>query len=253
MKNKTYICDGDTYSVIDKDGNEYRLRIEQDLFAESPRDWDNMTTMICWHNRHNIGDVHNYCNPEEFLKDLLREYVSEDEIDEDKLEDMCLNDCLIALEEYIVIVPLYLYEHSGITISTGDFGDRWDSAQIGYVYISKKKIFDESLSLPYLDENGNEVKIEHLHEDAPSTYSFKQIPADDKNWKEIAHHYINSEVDTYDQYLRGDVFRYIIEKHIFCEYCKHEEWEEKDCCSGFYGDVLEENGILDECGYTLKK
>lgn len=252
MKGKTYICSGETYPVVNEDGDEYRLRIERDDDSESPREWDNVATMVCWHRRYNLGDKHNFSDPEEFLKSLLREYVSKNEIDEDALEDMSLNDCLKMLEDYTVIVPLYLYDHSGITISTGDFGDRWDSGQVGYAYISKQKIFDESLSLPYLDEDGNEVKIEHKHDNAPSTYNFKRIPADDENWRKIAHNYIDSEVNTYDQYLRGDVYGFVLEKHTVCECCGHEEWEQEDSCWGFYGDTLEDSGILEQCGCELK-
>jgi hypothetical protein len=45
-----------------------------------------------------------------------------------------------------------------------------------------------------------------------------------------------SEVETYDQYLRGNVYGFILEtndgKHI-------------DSCYGFYGDNFKENGMLE--------
>ena len=32
------------------------IKIERDGDAESPREWDNVGTMVCWHSRYNLGD-----------------------------------------------------------------------------------------------------------------------------------------------------------------------------------------------------
>lgn len=39
-----------------------------------------------------------------------------------------------------VMKPLYLYDHSGLTISTTPFSCQWDSGQIGWVYVEVEKI-----------------------------------------------------------------------------------------------------------------
>ncbi len=42
----------------------YRLKIYQDDNTDSPRSWDNLGTMICFHRRYNLGDKHNYSHEE---------------------------------------------------------------------------------------------------------------------------------------------------------------------------------------------
>ena len=42
-----------------------------------------------------------------------------------------------------------------------------------------------------------------------------------------------------------------------CPHCgevisTHTKWEEEDSCGGFYGDFLEDNGILDEIASDIK-
>jgi len=39
----------------------------------------------------------------------------------------------------IVLLPLYLLDHSGLSISTSDFCDPWDSAQVGWIYTDKRQ------------------------------------------------------------------------------------------------------------------
>lgn len=59
--------------------------------------------------------------------------------------DWFLDDCLSALENkermqlleqsgQIAILPLYLYDHSGITMRTSPFSCPWDSGQVGWIY-----------------------------------------------------------------------------------------------------------------------
>jgi hypothetical protein len=64
-------------------------------------------------------------------------------------------------------------------------------------------------------------------------------------------------METYDQYLRGDVYGFVLTKTVKqqdkCPHCgeiirEYEVEEEDDSCWGFYGDCLEENGILDNIG-----
>jgi hypothetical protein len=38
----------------------YILEIFPDEPYESPREWDNLGTMICFHRRYNLGDKHNF-------------------------------------------------------------------------------------------------------------------------------------------------------------------------------------------------
>jgi hypothetical protein len=68
--------------------------------------------------------------------------------------DWFLDDCLSALRmselmelikqmEGMVILPLYLYDHSGITMSCAPFSCPWDSGQAGWIYADNDMIKKE--------------------------------------------------------------------------------------------------------------
>ena len=99
-----------TKYFMDDNGVLNRVRIVEDECPLNPRkDWDNLGHMICWHSRYDLGDEHNY-SVEEFREQLLQW---------DKNREV----------EYL---PLYIYDHSGITMSTVGFSDTWDSGQVGW-------------------------------------------------------------------------------------------------------------------------
>lgn len=218
------------FKMKDSEGVEYTLEIEQDYNPDSPREWSNLCTMICWHSRHSLGDKHGFSDPLDFMTDLYREVMGESWFDKHESDDW--SDILQALQEsnLILIKTIQLYDHSGLTISTSDgypYNDRWDSGTVGFIYVTKKII---------LGETGY---------------------ATEEAWKDVAEDFIEAEMETYDQYLRGDVYGYELTKKVTvqdkCPHCNEviKEYEDEvveDSCWGFYGDVLEENGILDNLG-----
>ena len=129
---------------------------------------------------------------------------------------------LLAASDDVLVRPLYLYDHSGITISTGSFMGRalhaeWDSGQVGYVHMDKKTAIYELLDL-----SGDKPKA-----------------LTDETWKARAEEYIEIEVADYDNYLTGEVYGY----RTF------ESREELDACWGFNpGDVSIEQLMKDELG-----
>jgi hypothetical protein len=148
----------------------YTIRIEQDSDSgDSPREWDNLGHMACFHNRYNLGDNYkarpDYCNDaHEFL-----EWLQENE------------------KDIAIILPLYLYDHSGITMWTDD-GERryhqhysWDGGQVGYIYVMKEEVRKE--------------------------YSKKHLS---KKTLTLARQCLISEVKTFDQFITGDVYGYNI-------------------------------------------
>lgn len=165
------------------------LKIIQDVDSESPREWDNLGTMSCFHNRYNLGDSDPIVSSDD--------YNSWDE----------MKEALIKKHNAKIVLPLYLYDHSGITISTSPFSCRWDSGQVGFIWISAEKIRKE--------------------------YSVKRIS---KKLLEKVETYLKSEVKTYDQYLIGDVYGFQL-------YDKDENL--LDSCWGFYGDDPTENEMTD--------
>ncbi|MCL2189053.1 MAG: hypothetical protein FWC16_08795 [Defluviitaleaceae bacterium] len=68
--------------------------------------------------------------------------------------DWFLDDCLSALRiselkelveqiEGMVVLPLYLYDHSGITMNTSGFSCSWDSGQVGWIYADTDMVKNE--------------------------------------------------------------------------------------------------------------
>jgi hypothetical protein len=216
------------FKMVDKKGNKYTLRVEQYDMAESPREWSNVAKMICWHRHYNLGDKHNYDDSFEFLLDVAREVG----IYTDAMEEMTDTEIMTELRkgDSVCIVPLNLYDHSGITISTSNgypYNDRWDAGCVGFIYVTKKRIFDECGGIT------------------------------EENWKERADKYLEGEMETYDQYCRDEVYGFRLIKTVVkqetCPHCgevirEYEEEIEEDSCWGFYGDCLEDNGILDNIG-----
>jgi len=158
------------------DGYTITVNIYPDDLNESPREWDNLGTMVCFHGRYNLGDKHNYQSPED-----LNRYVT---------------------NENCVSLPLYLYDHSGITISTSPFSCPWDSGQVGIIFIS--------------------------HENIRKEYSVKRIT---KKVREKVIKYLIGEVKTYDDFLTGSVYG-------FNATLTDKDGEEiaEDSCWGYYGD-----------------
>jgi len=102
-----------------RNGN-YITRTYQEDSPECPRSWDNLGTMVCFHNRYNLGDKHDYNS---------NDYNGWDEMEKD----------IIKRENVGVILPLYLYDHSGITMNTTGFSCRFDSGQVGFIFVNEKK------------------------------------------------------------------------------------------------------------------
>ncbi len=126
------------------------VHICTDTDPQNPRtEWDNAGTMVCFHKRYNLGDKHEFPTPEAFL---------------------------LWWEEYGdggTIMPLYLYDHSGITMRTTPFDCTWDSGQVGWIYMTAKRAEAEGIA--------------------------------------YSEGYLRGEVEIYDQYLRGDIYGFSVE------------------------------------------
>ena len=168
---------------------------QDDHSFESPREWDNMGTMLCWHRNYRLGDENPFKHPDSF-----------EEWREENKKDIA------------VILPLFLYDHSGITMSTGSFHDPWDSGQVGWIYATKK--------------------------DVRESFMVNRVT---KSILERATKLLQSEVDTYDQYLRGDIYGYEVIDKI--------TGEDLDSCWGFYGieDVREQATEAAKYAQTAKQ
>lgn len=221
------------FTMKDKDGKEYLLTVEQNEYAYDPRDDDNLCTMVCWNRHYKLGDSHPFDNIDEFFERLCYEILHKDD---DEIYGLHWQDMFKMLKEsnLVHIKAINMYDHGGITVSTSNgypYNDRWDAGIVGFIYVTKKTIFNECGDIT------------------------------EENWQERADQYLEGEMETYDQYLRGECYRYTLEEKVHyrnettCPHCgevikvdEYDDYEETDSCSGFYGDCLEENGMLDYFG-----
>ena len=158
------------------------VEIQPDNDAQDPRTNDNLGKMICLHGRYRLGDYEHGMDLEE-AKAL-----------EARVE-----------KEGGVVLPLYLYDHSGITMRTKPFSCPWDSGKVGFIYATAEMI----------RANFRVKRVQKCHLDR-------------------ARLILQEEVNTYDQYLTGDVYGFIV---------KDEEGETLDSCWGFFGrEAAEEAG-----------
>lgn len=164
--------------------NGQTLEIHRDEFAESPREWDNICKMICFHTCYNIGDKHDIDHGA---------YNSWEELQEENFDTDA------------IIVPIYAYTKGGINLATHPFMCRWDSGRVGFAVITKQEIIDS------------------YGEDSPAN-------------RARAKRCIESELKTYNDYLSGECYGFIL---------KDKDGEEIDSCFGFYGYDPTTNGIFD--------
>jgi hypothetical protein len=190
-------------------GVTYRLSIYQDEDVGSPReDCDLAGRMVCWHSRYTLGDVRPAISPAEWMRVILgHDGLLVEETDQDKLYEK--------MKKKFIVLPLFLFDHSGITMSTSSFSDPWDSGQVGLIYISK--------------------------EDAVKEWGAKKFT---KDVEKRAIKYLIGEVEIYDMYLRGECYQYVIELKEVCN-LGHTHWKIVDSCCGFLGSDFKENGMLE--------
>ena len=162
----TFLFQEVSYAHISNKG--YIINIKDDPDPSDPRtEFANITNMFCCHKRYKLGD--------ERVSDAYSRgsYNSWDEMEAD----------IIKQEKVAVILPLYLYDHSGITIRTTPFSCRWDSGQIGFVWITKEQA-KKDLGIKYFTKKALQKVTEA----------------------------IKAEVSLYDDFLTGNVYGYEIVK-----------------------------------------
>lgn len=147
-----------------------KIRIERDEDPLDPRkEFDYLGCMVCMHKRYSLGDKHEF---------RTADFDSWSELE----EHLCKN--LGA----VVVLPLYLFDHSGITMSTDSSRFRacdpagWDWGQVGFIYATREAVL--------------------------ANFMKKRLT---KSLLEQTASVLTNEVEVYDQYLQGDVWGYIIE------------------------------------------
>lgn len=144
-------------AVVKEEYKNNTISIHYDTDSESPRQWDNICIIHVAHKRYSFGDKNH--NSYESVQEAEREAKANGDI----------------------ILPLYMYDHSGITISLSPFSCPWDSGQVGFVQVPKQKMIEE--------------------------FGKKRFT---KRLKEKALEVAKGEVETLDSYIRGEVYGFVI-------------------------------------------
>ena len=147
------------------------INIFNDDVADPRKEYDHLGKMVCWHRRYTMGDSHTWDSPEDFNADIK--------------------------SNKNIILPLFMYDHGSISLSTSSFSCPWDSGQLGYIFVSKEVI-------------RKEYKWQRLTK--------KRIKQIENNLKE--------EIKEYTYFINGEVYGLEI---------LDEKEELVDSCYGFYG------------------
>ena len=100
----------------------YNIKIYPDEDPESPREWDNLGTMLCKHRGYKLGD-------EKDSKDMSPEQITK-----------------FVNRKDVIALPLFLLDHSGLWMRTGRFecdAQGWDTSHVGYIAVTFEKVKKE--------------------------------------------------------------------------------------------------------------
>lgn len=192
----------------------FKVQVRTDQDPQNPRtDFDNVGVMFCKHGRYTLGDEHADDPFEEVtiydlggyeieepalneVAEMLREWLHRAYVERGSDSE----EYAFAQEAYdfangtsktpyadewtgkrlrgdvAIILPIYAYEHGGITISHGSFSCQWDSGQLGWHYVTKEALESEW--------DGDEEEAKKC---------------------------LEVELEIYDSYLQGNVWGFTIE------------------------------------------
>ena len=158
----------------------FTLEIVQDMDPPNPvAEGHLLSTLAMFHRRYILGDQNHGIEWRDF----------------NSWDDMEAH--IRKTKDVAAILPIYMYDHSGITISHQPFNCQWDSGQVGFGYITKQQARD--------------------------FYTVKRVT---KLVRELAEELLISEIKEYDMYLTGDAWGYVI---------KDRDGEEIEACWGTFG------------------
>jgi len=187
--------------------NGLTVKIHHDTDPVNPiKDYDVLSTLLCWHRRYDLGHER---IEQMTAKEVIRRYRN-------------------VGEKVLAILPLYLYDHSGITMNTTGFSCGWDSGQVGWAVVTRTSA--EAMGC---------VGVHHNHvRNADGTHT----AVEDGTWdKARLEEGIRQDVESYDHYLTGECYGYVIEGR---------DGDELASCWGFLGD-MESNCVEEAKSATI--
>lgn len=113
------------------------IKIEYDNDSESPFEWGQYSFLSFHNNMRNINNE------------------STEQID---IEDLGIKEVFKKINKDNIFIPMYLFDHSGWTVSSAPFSCSWDSGMAGLLYISKERIRKEFSWKKITTKRKNEIK-----------------------------------------------------------------------------------------------
>jgi hypothetical protein len=171
--------------------NGYTVKIMQDPDPShaDPRDADNLGLMVAeGHRRYTLGD-------RPFSSSIPEWDAAVAIIEEFAPDGAAIMERLTARFGATVVLPLYLLDHSGLAMRTGPFREdpgSWDSGIVGFIFDTAR--------------------------------TREQCGTPDERIEEV----LRSEVQTYDAFLQGEVYGYVVEA---------PDGEEVESCWGYVGEL----------------
>lgn len=162
----------------------HKIEIDYDDYPENPREWENLGMFVTYSSKYSYGDNVNQG----------RIFDSRDELEE----------CIHGIKD-VLLLAIYVYDHSGVSVSTNVPTCGWDSSCIGYIYASPDMIEKWGTNADYAE------KI------------------------------LIAEIEEYNQYLNGEVYKYTIEGPYTDE-----------SCAGYYDEAAAIDEAKREIDATLK-
>lgn len=156
-----------------ENGDLFEINVMEDEFADDPREWQDDSHMWIFWNNYRLGDWQETAGRTalECLEDLVESRLPDAEtFDKSPLE---LLEMLYADNTFLAL-PIYVYEHSCLQVSTSTILNpygHWDSGLAGIIWTDKDS-----------------------------------FPAWSEDWREDAKQALQSEVETYNAYLNGEIY-----------------------------------------------
>lgn len=203
-------------------GGAWTVKIYADDDVRNPfKEYDQLGKIVHWHRDYDFGERIDPSTLETSCP-MCNGLGTGDPIDCDECGDTgrCVTgnvvEWLRETHDAVVILPLGLLDHSGLHMWVGGGAHwtdsaGWDSGTVGFIYATREDVLENwgVKSLDQIVENHKGEKLTVL---------------------EYAERVLRNEIETFDQYLTGDVYGYVI-------YMPDGEESERigDSCWGFYG------------------
>ena len=236
---------------LSKEYEGYQIDVFYEEDADSPRDFDcNVAKMVCWHNRYNLGDKHDWSEPKDFLASMANKYVPTM-----KLINYVRKECDYLRVEYNKSDHLWYAEKR-----TNYWKDTWETLSVRfcsngmdkdelydvlldemmfddlidmlrpYVYIDMLSLYDHSGITMYVGgpcDQWDSGYVGFAYIEKSTALKERIYLCNHKTWQSAAEKAVAAEVKEYDYYLRGEVYGYEL---------LNPEGDEIDSCWGYYGD-----------------